>query len=247
MTPKPYLLFDAGGTLVFPDYPLTARIARQAGLDTSAEALAEAHARLFLDFDQHVAQKRRFPSIQYFPDLFGRVSEHPAEAQAAAQLARTYDRQRSLWTATPPWVSESLAQLAGQGYRMSVISNSDGRVDTILRELGLREYFEIVIDSHVVGVEKPRRKIFDLALKELTLEPQEAIYIGDIYYVDVWGANQAGIGALHLDARSLYAGWEGVHLPSIRQLPGWLAQWDGDLPQESLFPARAFKVELEAK
>jgi len=55
------------------------------------------------------------------------------------------------------------------------------------------------------------------------------------------------IAALRLDARSLYAGWEGVHLPSVRQLPTWLAQWDGALPQESLFPARAFSIELDAK
>ena len=106
----------------------------------------------------------------------------------------------------------------------------------------LREHFEIVIDSHLVGVEKPDRKIFNLALKELELQPQEAIYIGDLFYVDVWGANQAGIGAIHLDNMGLYAGWAGVHLPSVGGLPNWLAQQNGNLSPEILYPAQDFEI-----
>jgi putative hydrolase of the HAD superfamily len=242
MNRKPYLLFDAGGTLVFPNYGLTAQIAREGGIEVSEQELAITHAQVFRDFDQSVAQEHRFPKIHYFPELFSRLTPDDKKVHAATELALQYDRQRSLWTSTFSWVSDSLTHLAKLGYRMSVISNSDGRVETILDELGLREHFEIVIDSYLVGLEKPDRRIFELALHELNLEPQQAVYIGDIFYVDVWGANQAGVGAIHLDQRGLYQGWVGAHIYSVDELPQWLAQFDGNLPRELLYPVQDFEI-----
>jgi putative hydrolase of the HAD superfamily len=242
MNRKPYLLFDAGGTLVFPNYGLTAQIAREGGIEVSEQELAITHAQVFRDFDQSVAQEHRFPKIHYFPELFSRLTPDEKKVRAATELALQYDRQRSLWTSTFSWVSDSLTHLAKLGYRMSVISNSDGRVETILDELGLREHFEIVIDSYLVGLEKPDRRIFELALHELNLEPEQAIYIGDIFYVDVWGANQAGVGAIHLDQQGLYQGWVGAHISSVDELSQWLAQFDGNLPRELLYPVQDFEI-----
>ena len=42
-----------------------------------------------------------------------------------------------------------------------------------------------MIDSYIVGVEKPHQKIFELALEALELQPSEAIYIGDIFFIDI--------------------------------------------------------------
>lgn len=238
MTSKPYLLFDAGGTLVFPEHTVTAKLASETGLEVSAQELAKAHARLFRDFDQQIADKHHFPPIEYYPDLFKLVSDDHHKAQVAAKRVKEYDQQRSLWMESPLWVRESLEQLRQQGYQMSVISNSDGRVEAILSELGLRDFFEIVIDSQIVGVEKPEQKIFNLALDELNLKPENALYIGDIYFVDVWGANQSQIAAVHLDLMNFYSDWPGARIPSIQHLPDWLAQLNGNLHNENLFPAR---------
>ena len=102
---------------------------------------------------------------------------------------------------------------------MAVISNSEGQVEEILQDLGLREYFEIVIDSFIVGVEKPDPRIFKIALERLGWDRSDTIYIGDIFYMDIWGANQAGLGAIHLDKLGLYDGWDGEHIPSVKELP----------------------------
>ncbi len=245
MTQKPYLLFDAGGVLVFPDHALTAQIANVAGLEVDGQTLSKAHARLFRDFDQYVADRQSFPVIDYLPDLFNRISNDPQKARAAAEWVKKSDQKRSLWTSTRPWVIPALEQLREQGYRMSVISNSDGRVETILGDLGLRSFFEIVIDSFVVGVEKPDPKIFTLALEKLNLDPKNALYIGDLYFIDVWGANQSQIGAVHVDLMNLYNSWQGARIPSIQQLPDWLAQFNGQIPSEILFPARGFEIKQE--
>jgi len=242
MTNKPFLIFDAGGVLVFPDFDLLADIADRVGIKTSQPEIAEQHARLFRALDEHFAQHHQFPTINYFLDIYKQVTDSEEKAQAAFNLTRQADKINHIWTSTQPWVGRSLRKLQEQGYQMAVISNSDGRVNQILQELNLREYFEIVIDSFVVGVEKPDPRIFEIALKRLNLDPKETIYIGDIYYIDVWGANRAGLGAVHLDKMGLYDNWEGIHIPSIHELPDLLAKMDGNLHKWKLFPARDFEI-----
>jgi putative hydrolase of the HAD superfamily len=79
-----------------------------------------------------------------------------------------------------------------------VVSNSDGRVEEALRAADLRRYFDVVIDSALVGVEKPDPAIFRAALDALDVDPGEALYVGDLYEVDVVGARAAGMSAVLL-------------------------------------------------
>lgn len=242
MSQQPDLLFDAGGVLVFPNFERLAKLGAQAGIPTTAQELAAQHTRMFHDFDAYVAQHRQFPKIDYFYDLFHRVTPSAEKAQAARQIAQKASQEEHLWATTQPWVSASLSKLKKQGFQMAVISNSEGSVEQILQDLDLRKFFEIVIDSHVVGVEKPDPQIFEIALERLGWNRTEALYVGDIFYVDVWGANQAGLGAVHLDKMDLYKDWGGIHLSSIRELPKFFADSNGNFQDLDLFPAHDFKI-----
>jgi len=242
MTKKPNLIFDAGGVLVFPDFELLAEFANRVGIETSAQEMATQHAQLFRVFDEQVARQHQFPTIHYFLDLFKRVTLSIEKAQAALELTSEAEKEKHLWATTQPWVKETLRKLKGQGYKMAVISNSEGIVEKILQDLGLRENFEIVIDSFLVGVEKPDSRIFEIALERLGWDCSETIYIGDIFYVDVWGANQAGLGAIHLDQMGLYADWDGVHIPSVKELPDLLMNANGKIQELNLFPTLNFEI-----
>jgi len=242
MTKKPKLIFDAGGVLVFPNFERLAQIGNQAGIETSQQEMAVQHAQLFRAFDGYVAQHHRFPDIQYFLNLFERVTDSAEKARAALALTLEAEREEHLWATTQPWVVATLENLKSQGYRMAVISNSEGSVEQILQDLGLRVFFEVVIDSFIVGVEKPDARIFEITLERLGWERADTIYVGDIFYVDVWGANQAGLGAIHLDKQGLYADWAGVRIPSVKELPDLLIKMDGSFPDRDLFPAREFKI-----
>lgn len=244
MTKKPFLIFDAGGVLVFPDFRLLANIAKQAGIKTSPDDISKQHARLFRAIDEHIAQSHQIPPIQYFLDIFKMVTDSQEKALEAYELTLEADRVKHIWTTTRPWVSTTIQQLRKQGYQMALISNSDGRVEQILIDMDLREYFEIVIDSFVVGVEKPDTRIFELALSKLKWNPAETIYIGDIFYIDVWGANQAGLGAIHLDSMGLYSDWRGVRITSINELPNLLTTMDGNLESYDLYPAKNFELKI---
>ena len=82
---------------------------------------------------------------------------------------------------------------------MGVISNSNGTVRALLGALGLARHLDFVVDSFEVGVEKPDARIFALALGRAGVEPPEAVYVGDLYSVDVRGARAAGLQGILLD------------------------------------------------
>jgi putative hydrolase of the HAD superfamily len=106
--------------------------------------------------------------------------------------------ERHLWCATADGTFATLERLRAAGLRLGVVSNSDGRVEAALTAAGLRDCFEVVIDSALFGSEKPDPAIFRAALQALGVAPNEALYVGDLYEVDVLGARAAGIEAILL-------------------------------------------------
>jgi putative hydrolase of the HAD superfamily len=91
-----------------------------------------------------------------------------------------------------------LDRLRAAGLRLGVVSNSDGRVEEALAAAGIRDRFDVILDSARVGVEKPDPAIFRAALTTLGVAPEEALHVGDLYDVDVVGARAAGIEAILL-------------------------------------------------
>jgi HAD superfamily hydrolase (TIGR01509 family) len=110
-------------------------------------------------------------------------------------LARLHQEQH-LWSAVPESTPKALARLKAAGLLLGVVSNSEGRVEEALAAAGLRQFFDVVIDSARVGVEKPDARIFQAALEALGVPAEEALYVGDLYEVDVVGARSAGIEAV---------------------------------------------------
>ena len=107
-------------------------------------------------------------------------------------------RERHLWSSVAERTAEALERLRQAGLKLAVVSNSDGRVEQALDAAGLREYFDVVIDSALVGVEKPDPRIFHAALDALNVRPEETLYVGDLYEIDVLGARAAGMEAVLL-------------------------------------------------
>jgi len=97
--------------------------------------------------------------------------------------------------------NETLSLLKNKGYRLAILSNNDGRVHEKCAELGIRNFFEAIIDSTNVGYIKPDRQIFDYTLDLLGLNESESIHIGDLYGADVLGANNANIDAIWFNHR----------------------------------------------
>jgi len=86
---------------------------------------------------------------------------------------------------------ELLENLSSQ-YSLGLISNYYGNLETVLQELSLKKYFSSVIDSAKLGIRKPDKQIFKVALNDLAMVPQEVIMIGDSYENDIIPAKSIG-------------------------------------------------------
>ncbi|MHA1616241.1 MAG: HAD family hydrolase [Candidatus Njordarchaeales archaeon] len=90
-----------------------------------------------------------------------------------------------------PWVLRSLREM---GLKLGIISNAPSPFPRkILQRHGLLEYFDAVIISCEVGYRKPHPKIFELALEELGVKSEEAIFVGDVLEIDIHGAQKLGM------------------------------------------------------
>ncbi len=113
--------------------------------------------------------------------------------------------------------------------RHSIALVTNGASDTQranLRVLGIERYFEAIVISGEVGVAKPDRRIFGMALRELGVEPENVWHIGDDLRTDVAGAHAAGLTAVWLN-RSGRLWSEGdpegnYEIRSLTALPGLL-------------------------
>jgi putative hydrolase of the HAD superfamily len=92
-------------------------------------------------------------------------------------------------------------QLSGK-YILGVVSNFYGNLDTVLKELKLREYFDIVIDSELVRAKKPDPKIFQIALDKIKVTSSDALVVGDSYDRDIQPAKRIGCTTMWLDGVS---------------------------------------------
>jgi HAD superfamily hydrolase (TIGR01509 family) len=192
------ILFDAGNTLLFLDY---ARLAEEVGkalaLPLSAAALAGA-AGVATEAMEGSAATDRERGVAFFEALF---REAGVPAERLGELGECLGRlhlERHLWSRIAAGTHSALGRLRRAGLKLGVVSNSDGRVEGALEAAGLRDYFDVVIDSALAGVEKPDPAIFRAALAALDVSPAEALYVGDLYEIDVLGARAAGIAAVLL-------------------------------------------------
>ncbi len=213
------VLFDAGGTLVHLDYFFLHKELRQAGIRVTRRAVRRAEYAAKIAVDRRVLgsardtdETRRQP---YFAALLDQLG---VDTPTAAQLLQRFEAahiQDNLWRVMLPSTPRILRELRDRGLILGVVSNADGRIAAILRQCGIEQFFQVMIDSHLVGVEKPDPRIFHLALARAQARPEQAIFIGDIYGVDVLGAERAGIRPLLLDTLGCY---EGVHCEKIQHL-----------------------------
>jgi epoxide hydrolase-like predicted phosphatase len=96
-----------------------------------------------------------------------------------------------------PQVVARVRDLRGAGYKTALITNNVREGSNMWRSLlPVDELFDVVIDSSEVGVRKPNRAIFDLALRELGVDdPASAVFLDDLES-NVTAAVNAGLHAI---------------------------------------------------
>jgi len=207
--PRPEgLLLDAMGTLIGLRQSVGhtyAALAAEHGLSVGAAAIDAVFPRIH----------RQAPPLA-FPGLEGAAleaaerqwwAERIAAALAAAGLEEPlppaladalFDRfaQADLWRVYDD-VGEALMRWHRRGLRLAVVSNFDGRLIGLLRNLGLADWISVVVVSSAAGAAKPDPAPFAQALAQLGLSPGQAWHVGDSPEDEI-GARAAGLPCVRI-------------------------------------------------
>jgi putative hydrolase of the HAD superfamily len=82
-------------------------------------------------------------------------------------------------------------------YKLHIITNGFKEVQhKKLESSGILKYFTTITTSEDVGVKKPNRKIFEVALESASAKVDESIMIGDNLEADILGAKDFGMQAI---------------------------------------------------
>lgn len=194
------VVVDAGGVLLVPDPDAVRRELATFGVEPDDDACLRAHFASMREVDR--IARVDWPTVdRCFARSIG-VPEARVD-QSIPFIDNIYMGNR--WVPAAG-AAEALIDLQAAGVPLAVVSNAGGTMEEQLLQHDIcsvdseaHARVAIVVDSHVVGVEKPDPKIFTFALDELGLAADRCIYVGDTVYFDVQGARAAGLWPVHID------------------------------------------------
>lgn len=97
-------------------------------------------------------------------------------------------------------------------YKLAAITNTQAQVGPqkhrLPETLELAELFEVIIVAGEEGVPtKPDRTAFQTCLERLNVDPDQVVFVGDDWNVDICGATDAGIQPIWLKHHKLSRSW----------------------------------------
>jgi HAD superfamily hydrolase (TIGR01509 family) len=213
------LFLDAGNTLVSIDFDWMAVEIRARGFACDPHVIRRAEAAARPAISHGFATRRLGEARDGFYFYLSTILSHlppvivegpdavTSLTNALVPILHMPGESNRLWRWLIPGVVEGLDAFKAMDLQLVVVSNSDGTVEQGIIEAGLRPYFDVVVDSTLVGYSKPDPRIFQHALAACGARPSHVLHVGDMYHADVVGARQAGLHALLLDP---FDDWDGV-------------------------------------
>ncbi|MCU1430372.1 MAG: hypothetical protein JWL83_4372 [Actinomycetia bacterium] len=219
------VLLDAGGVLLLPDPSAMRRALSELGVTPDDDTCRRAHYASTREIDRlgevdWVAADRVAARVLGVPD------ERVEDALAPISSVYLSDSWVPVTGAT-----HALLALQRAGMPLAVVSNAGGTMEHQLLSHRIcavdpsgaptgDDFAEVavVVDSHVVGIEKPDPRIFEIALAKLGVGSANAVYVGDTVHFDVVGARAAGLAPVHVDPYELCPDDDHPHIASLADL-----------------------------
>jgi len=215
--PLKTIFFDVGNTLLFPNWDRILAALHQRNVLPTLDQLQSFERKTKNEFDAILESGSAVDHgfwYMFYAHLMEslEIEDPPLLDQLVADT-----RISANWCMIRPGTRDALLRLANK-YRLGVISNADGKIAQVLERCGIADCFEVIIDSGIVGFEKPHPAIFAAALRAMGSAPNESLYVGDIYSVDYLGAKAAGMEAILMDVCGAYREKEWPRVESLEEL-----------------------------
>lgn len=190
------VIFDVAGVLTEGLGAILLEAA--AGIEGDLDQLAEALIPVFMgEGDSDVAGhklERGEITLDFFLSSLGEVEKeawsilHPDSKKFFGDSLRP-----------KPEMHDFVAEIQKAGFKTGLISNNIKEWQPAWdKVIPARDLFDATIFSSEVGCRKPNSEIFNIALHELDVEPQEAIFLDD-FPAMAQGARDAGMYAIDVD------------------------------------------------
>ncbi|MBU2928738.1 YjjG family noncanonical pyrimidine nucleotidase [Winogradskyella psychrotolerans] len=119
-------------------------------------------------------------------------------------LSEAYIDQLSTFNHVFDRTFEILDYLKGK-YQLHIITNGfEEAQEKKMVTSKIKQYFQTVTNSEMVGVKKPNPKIFNFALELAKAKANESLMIGDNIEADIEGAHSVGMDTIHFDYKDVH-------------------------------------------
>jgi len=193
------------------------------GIKVEAKALFQslpAADMYYRDQNSHVPIEKRTPQekIDFYIEYATRIlrgADVAVDRDTALQILaklQQYNWTYKVYDDTLP----TLKELKKRNLVVGLVSNVAQNIEPTYTQLGLQPYLDFKVTSAEVGYDKPRPEIFQAALNKAQVEPEQAIFVGDQYELDIVGARGVGMKAVLIDRNNYFP--EITNCPRIQTL-----------------------------
>ncbi len=211
------VFFDLDDTLKVstPDtVEMLASLARQEGVTVAASSVLEAHRYAYAYWSDRERVKRDLSAMSIddfwrayiYQQLVSLGADSRADLHALAQvLSQRFAAEYQPVATLAPGAEVLLSQLSDAGLVLGLVSNRERPLAPTARELGILHYFDFTLAAGEAGAWKPEAAIFERALQLAGgVDAGRGAYVGDNYWTDVLGAQEAGLRAILVDRLGVF-------------------------------------------
>ncbi len=136
----------------------------------------------------------------------------------AEKLGNLYVQRSPNKTHIFPNVHETLTYLKSK-YNLHIITNGFKEIQHLkLNNCDLTKYFDLILCSEEVGVNKPNPLVFKTALKKVNAKANESLMIGDNPETDILGAQNSGFQTILFNPHKIDHGVKSVEIQGVNEL-----------------------------
>lgn len=221
------VFLDVDGTLLWVDLDVAGYVEDVSPYSTNGPLTVEKAAEpVWKGMREHISQNIHYPTreeLERFKRENQRRTARALEIDAPPELLAEVSERRISFRPYPE-SERVLEELREMGLGVYVVSNWDVQLEEVLKDLGWMNYFDGVVASAVVGVEKPEPGIFEEALKASGTRRERVVHVGNDPVADVEGAVSCGIDAVFVNRSGEEAPRAVAAMQDLSSLPEWIGE-----------------------